>query len=65
MSAERPTYNVRLIPWEHGYEVHVDCVGVTQASDRNDIEEMARDFVATEFDVPADSFDLAISDGAA
>ena len=65
MSTERPTYNVRLEPWEHGFEVFIDGVGVTQARDRGEVEEMARDFIATDLDVPADSFDLVISGGAA
>jgi hypothetical protein len=34
--------------WEHGWELHVDGVGVTQSASLADAERMARDYLATE-----------------
>jgi hypothetical protein len=61
----RPTYTVRAKAWEHGYELGIEGVGVTQAADMREADAMARDFIALELDVPADSFDLAITEAAA
>lgn len=65
MSSNRTTYMVRVTPWDHGYELHVEGVGVTQVTDLTEAEGTARDFISLERDVPADSFDLTISGGAA
>lgn len=65
MSTERTTYTARVAPWEHGYELHIAGVGVTQATSLEDFEEVARDFIAADLDVPAESFDLTITEGAA
>lgn len=41
------TYTARAVRWEHGWEIHVDRVGVTQCRRLADAERMARDLVAT------------------
>lgn len=40
-------YTARAVRWEHGWEIHVDGVGVTQCRTLADAERMARDLVAT------------------
>jgi len=37
------TYQVRAKRWEHGWELHIEGVGVTQSRTLWDAEEMARD----------------------
>jgi hypothetical protein len=34
------TFAVRAAPWEHGYELHTQCLG------RRDAEEIAVDYIA-------------------
>jgi DNA-directed RNA polymerase specialized sigma24 family protein len=41
-------YRVTAQRWEHGWELHVDGVGVTQCGPLSDAERMARDYLATE-----------------
>jgi len=52
---------VRPKPWDHGYELHIEGLGVTQADDRSEFEEVARDFIALDLDVPEDSFEVEIA----
>jgi len=40
-------YNVRAIPWEHGWELHVQDVGVTQCPTLAIAVQQVRDFIAT------------------
>lgn len=65
MSAERRTFEVQMKPWEHGYELHIAGVGVTQAENLTEADAVVRDFIALDLDAPADSFDVVISEGAA
>ena len=39
------TYNVRAVRWEHGWELHIDGVGVTQSRGLTDAERMVRDYL--------------------
>lgn len=41
----RSGYQVRLVPWRGGYELHVDGMGVTQCAKRSDVESTVRDFL--------------------
>lgn len=65
MSAERKTFEVHAEPWEHGHELHIAGVGVTQAENPTEAEAVVRDFITLDLDMPADSFDVVISEGAA
>jgi hypothetical protein len=38
-------YDVRATPWRHGWELHIDGVGVTQARSLKSAESMVRDYV--------------------
>jgi hypothetical protein len=42
------TYTVTTERWEHGWELHVGGVGVTQCGTLADAERMALDYLATE-----------------
>ncbi|MQA77071.1 MAG: hypothetical protein GEV10_01080 [Streptosporangiales bacterium] len=55
------TYRVRAVRWEHGWELHVDGVGVTQSHGLGDAEMMARDLIHRRCDIPVDGFDLDIT----
>lgn len=61
----RKTYNVLAKPWERGYELHIDGVGVTQSYGLDDAEFMARDLIMISregpTDVPEPSFDVVIT----
>lgn len=60
-SPTRREFTVTARPWEHGWELHVQGVGVTQSkASPTDAELMARDFIATELDVLSDSFEIAL-----
>lgn len=41
------TYNVRARRWKHGWELHIDDVGVTQSRNLAGAEQMVRDYVET------------------
>ena len=41
------TYTVRAKRWAHGWELHIDGVGVTQSRSLGDAERMARDYIET------------------
>ena len=41
------TYTVRAKRWAHGWELHIDGVGVTQSRNLDDAERMARDYIET------------------
>jgi len=55
------TYNVRAKRWEHGWELHIADVGVTQSRSLWDAEMMARDLISRRLGLAADSFDVAIT----
>lgn len=40
------TYKVDAMRWEHGWELHVDGVGVTQSKSLHSAERMAREFIS-------------------
>jgi len=54
-------YQVRAKRWEHGWELHIDGVGVTQSRTLWDAEEMARDLVGRREDLPEDAFTVTIT----
>jgi DNA-directed RNA polymerase specialized sigma subunit len=39
------TYNVRARRWKHGWELHIDGVGVTQSRNLAGAEQMVRDYI--------------------
>ena len=55
------TYSVRAKRWEHGWELHIDGVGVTQSHGLKDAAFMARDLISRRVGVPEDSFDVEIT----
>lgn len=55
------TYNVRAKRWEHGWELHIEGVGVTQSRTLWDAEEMARDLIARREDLPEGAFTVTIT----
>ncbi|TYK45104.1 hypothetical protein [Actinomadura decatromicini] len=55
------TYTVRPKRWDHGYELHIEGLGVTQVDDLSEAEETARDFIALDLEVPEDSFSVEIA----
>jgi hypothetical protein len=54
------TYNVRAKRWAHGWELHIDEVGVTQSRSLSDAERMVRDYIALDCDADPYSFDVAM-----
>lgn len=59
-------YQVKAVRWEHGWELHVEGVGVTQCRTLATAAQQVRDFVATELDRdvdPADTVHLTIEVG--
>jgi hypothetical protein len=55
------TYRVRAKRWEHGWELHIENVGVTQSRTLWDAEDMARDLIGRREDVPRDAFTVTIT----
>lgn len=45
--AGRTTYNVTAKRWKHGWELHIDGVGVTQSRTLETAEQMVRDYIET------------------
>lgn len=41
------TYTVRAKRWKHGWELHIDGVGVTQSRNLSAAEQMVRDYIET------------------
>ena len=41
------TYNVRAKRWKHGWELHIDGIGVTQSRNLDGAEQMVRDYIET------------------
>lgn len=41
------TYTVRAKRWKHGWELHIDGIGVTQSRNLAGAEQMVRDYVET------------------
>jgi hypothetical protein len=55
------TYRVRAKRWAHGWELHIEGVGVTQSHTLHDAEPMARDYIALDTGTDPDSFDVEIT----
>lgn len=47
------TYKAKAVRWKHGWELHVDGVGVTQVRTLSTAEQQVRDLVETMLDVDA------------
>ena len=45
--APTSVYNVRAKRWKHGWELHIDGVGVTQSRNLDGAEQMVRDYIET------------------
>jgi DNA-directed RNA polymerase specialized sigma24 family protein len=41
------TYTVRAKRWKHGWELHIEGVGVTQSRNLDGAEQMVRDYIET------------------
>lgn len=60
--AQVKTYSVLARHWEHGWELHIgDDLGVTQSRTLQDADMMARDYIALDLDIPADSFGVDVT----
>ena len=57
----RMTYETVAKRWKHGWELHIEGVGVTQSRTLLDAEPMVRDYVALLLDVPEDSFGVKVT----
>ena len=55
------TYHVRAKRWEHGWELHIEGVGVTQSRTLWDAEEMARDLINRREQLPGDAFTVTVT----
>ena len=55
------TYQVRAKRWAHGWELHIEGVGVTQSHTLHDAERMARDYIALDTGTDPGSFDIEIT----
>ena len=53
-------YTARAVRWEHGWELHVDGVGVTQVRVLEHAVQQVRDLVETMTDEPADDADITL-----
>lgn len=54
-------YNVRAVKWEHGWELHVEDVGVTQCRTLATAVQQVRDFVATMLDTDVGDAEVHLS----
>lgn len=54
------TYTVTARRWKHGWELHIDGVGVTQSRTLAGAEQMVRDYVETLLDVDASDIEVAL-----
>lgn len=54
-------YNVHARRWAHGWELHIDGVGVTQSRNLTAAEDMVRDYIALDLGVEPHSFDVVIT----
>jgi len=54
-------YNVQAVKWGHGWELHVEDVGVTQCRTLATAAQQACDFVATMLDIDADGAEVHLS----
>ncbi|WP_026452918.1 hypothetical protein [Saccharomonospora iraqiensis] len=55
------TYTVTARRWAHGWELHIENVGVTQARSLSSAESMAREYISLALDLDDEtSFDIDI-----
>ena len=54
------TYTVRAKRWKHGWELHIDGVGVTQSRTLDTAEQMVRDYIETLTDKDASGDQVVI-----
>jgi hypothetical protein len=53
--ADVTAYTVHARRWEHGWELHIDTVGITQSHGLADAADMARSYIAMRRSVPIES----------
>jgi hypothetical protein len=56
----RAIYEAVARRWKHGWELHIEGVGVTQSRTLLDAEAMTRDYVSSLLELPEDSFDITV-----
>ena len=54
-------YNVRAVKWEHGWELHVQDLGVTQCRTLATATQQVRDFIATMLESDAGEAEVHLS----
>lgn len=54
------TYSVTAKRWKHGWELHIDDVGVTQSRTLAGAEQMVRDYVETLLDLDVSDVEVLI-----
>jgi hypothetical protein len=57
---DKTTYTVTARRWRHGWELHIDGIGVTQSKTLNDAEEMVRDYISLDTGAAPGSFAVEI-----
>lgn len=55
-TAQLTTFRVRAKRWEHGWELHVEGVGVTQTPRLTEAEAVAREYIAMALDIDDAAF---------
>jgi CRP-like cAMP-binding protein len=55
------TYQVRAKRWAHGWELHIEGVGVTQSHTLRDAERIARDYIALDTGTDPGSINVEIT----
>jgi hypothetical protein len=60
MVAVTTTYTVVAKRWRHGWELHIEGLGVTLSRNLAEAEAMARGYIALDLDIPEDSFDVRV-----
>jgi len=55
------TFNVRARRWEHGWELDINDVGITQSHSLRDADMMARDLISRRVGISPDAFAVAIT----
>ena len=54
------TYEVHARTWAHGWELHIEGVGVTQCHSRQDVAWMARDLISRRTGLDPAEIDLTV-----
>lgn len=54
------TYTVTAKRWAHGWELHVEGVGVTQAASLSKAEAIAREYIAFTLDLDEKTFEIDV-----